>query len=85
LSSQREGSFQLSLHLKQPGERCIHELFSGSHGGRCDFVIGAITSFGGGLNRREVLVIAIAIAEKEKLLDAGSFSQAHRVLAEEFA
>src|SRR6185295_7765164 len=63
-------SFYLSQHLVDPCQRRVHHLFARTDFRRRHRVVGAVTSLGGGLDGREVLMIAVAIAEKEQLFHA---------------
>src|SRR5437762_11644206 len=63
----------------------VHDLFAGAHRRWRHPVVGAVAPFRNCLNRWEVLVVPVAIAEKEKLPDPCPLFQSERMAAEELA
>src|SRR5437867_1396320 len=78
-------SLDLPKHLVNPRQRRVHHLFPGANFRRCHRVVGAITTHRPGLNRREILMVTVAVAEKEKLVHPRPLLQTDRVIPEKFA
>src|SRR5438034_1145512 len=66
---ERQGKALLDFpeHLVNPNQRRVHHLFPGANLHRRHRVVGAVATLGRGFNGREILVVAVAVAEKEKL------------------
>src|SRR5439155_25330154 len=83
------GNSDLSLdfpeHLVNPNQRRVHHLLPGANFRRRHRIVGAVATLGHGFNGREVLMVAVAVAEKEKLFHPRPFLQTDRVVAEKFA
>jgi hypothetical protein len=73
------------LHPKDPLKSLIDQLFASTNFGWCYLTIGPVTTLGSRLDRREVLMVAVAIATKEKLLDSSPLSQANCMLTKKLA
>src|SRR3989442_8982915 len=78
-------SLDLPKHLVNPNERRVHHLFPGANFRRCHRVVGAITTLGRGFDGREILMVAVAVAKKEKLFYPHPLLQTDRMIAEKFA
>src|SRR6266496_4276411 len=63
----------------------VHDLFAGAHRHGRHSGVRAVAPFRNCLNRWEVLVVPVAIAEKEKLPDPCPLFQSERMAAEELA
>src|SRR5436190_15302720 len=83
------GNSDLSLdfpeHLVNPNQRRVHHLLPGANFRRRHRIVGAVATLGHGFNGREVLMVAVAVAEKEKLFHPRPLLQTDRVVAEKFA
>src|SRR5947207_1861988 len=85
--ARNEGRVSLDFpeHLVNPHQRRVHHLSPGAHCRRRHRVIGAVATLRRGLNGRKILMVAVAIAEKEKLFHPCPLLQTDRVVAEELA
>src|SRR5215471_12832935 len=77
--------FDLAQHLINSDQRSIHDLFSGADRDRRHGVVGPVPALGYGFDRREILMVAVAIAEEKKLFHPGPCFQPHRMVTEELA
>lgn len=68
------------LHLQNPDQRLVHDLLAGADFGWRDLTVRAVAPFRSGFDRREVLMIAVAVTEEEQAADSGSFPQSDRML-----
>ena len=71
--------------LIQPLQGLIHQILACSDLCRSYLRVGTIASLGGPFDRREILVVAVAVAKKEESLETSSLSEPHRMLTEELS
>ena len=70
---------------EQPRQRGVHQLLAGTDGHGRDLVVRAVAPpLGRSLDGGEVLVVAVAVAEEEELMNSRAFAKSIRMLAKEF-
>src|SRR5258708_4724133 len=77
-------SVDFAQHLVNPQQCGIHDLLPGADCYRRDSAIRSVTALRHRFDRREILMVPVAITEEEKLLHSSTFLQADRVIAEIF-
>src|SRR5580658_64382 len=70
-------------HVVNPHERGVHDLLARAHRYRRHRAVRAVATFRDCFNRREVLMVSVAVAEKEQLAHASAFLQANRMIGKE--
>src|SRR5260370_30239658 len=66
-------------------ESPVHHALAGANLDRRHGLVGAVAALGGALDGREILVVVVAVAQEEEMLQAGAPFQAQGVAAEELA
>src|SRR5262249_28886970 len=75
----------LARHLKQVQESAIHDAFAGAELDGAHLGAGAVAALGDRLDGGKVLLIVVAVAEEEQVLEPGALFQPEGVIAEELA
>ena len=81
----RRFRWELAEHRVDVDQRLVHHLFAGAdlHGRHRG--VAAVAAFAGGFDRGEVHVVAVAVAEEQRVLHVGALLQAVGMVAEELA